>query len=239
MQRGTQRFAVLLIGAAAAFSLGRFWLPAAMGQQGPERIDRMIREDFFAGLGGDRARFDRAMKFAEETLGRNPKHGEALVWHGSGLHFLAGQAFRSGDEQKGRELRARGLKEMADGVALEPDSVSTRIPRAATLLASARYVPESQAAAMLKTAMTDYERTLEIQSPYFGKLCTHAKGELLAALAEGWHRLGEQDKSRGYLRRMTAELPGSPYEKKAKVWLENPGGIQKQDTLTCQGCHQD
>src|ERR1044071_4117912 len=48
-----------------------------------ERFDLKIREDFFAGLRGDRERLANGMKLAEATIKKNPKHAEALSWHGS------------------------------------------------------------------------------------------------------------------------------------------------------------
>lgn len=84
-------------------------------------------------MAGDQARFDRAMKLCEETLSRNPRHAEALVWHGAGLMFLAGQAFRRNDPQTGRTLWERGLREMDEAVGLAPENVGVLIPRGATL----------------------------------------------------------------------------------------------------------
>src|SRR4051794_18787746 len=62
-------------------------IPAATAQQPAgqriERFDFLVREDFFAGLAGDREKFQRAMKLCEDTLAKNPKHADAMVWHGS------------------------------------------------------------------------------------------------------------------------------------------------------------
>src|SRR4030095_849974 len=76
----------------------------------------IVRADMFAGLGGDAARFTKAMEACERTLAREPKHPEALVWHGSGLFFQAGQAFQRGDMATGGPLWERGLAEMSEAV---------------------------------------------------------------------------------------------------------------------------
>src|SRR4051794_13478092 len=89
----------------------------------PARFDMQGRTDFFAGFAGDSARLAHAMEVCERALADNPNHAEALVWHGSGLTFQAGTAFRNGDAQAGMDLFARGTKEMDDAVALEPDNV--------------------------------------------------------------------------------------------------------------------
>ena len=85
-----------------------------------ERFDFKVREDFFKGFAGDRAAFDRGMKTCEDILATNPKHAEALVWHGGGVFYQSGQLFAKGDATKGMELYNRGLKEMEDAVALGP-----------------------------------------------------------------------------------------------------------------------
>ena len=91
------------------------WLSAvgyAVTQQGTgvrqpaDRFDFAVRADFFAGFQGDRARFDRAMSRCEEELAKNPDHAEALVWRGSGLMSLSGNAFQAGDFQKGMRAPA-------------------------------------------------------------------------------------------------------------------------------------
>ena len=109
---------------------------ATSAQDASKRFDFLVREDIFAGLAGDRARFDKAMKLCEETLAKNPKHAEAMVWHGGGVFTRAGWAFQAGDMRKGGELWRKGLDEMNAAVALEPDNIGVLIPRAAVLLES-------------------------------------------------------------------------------------------------------
>ncbi|HEY4892173.1 MAG TPA: hypothetical protein VII10_10725, partial [Reyranella sp.] len=64
---------------------------AVLAQQ---RFDFKVREDMFAGMDGDTAAFDRALKLIDETLATDPNHAEALVWRGDARLFLAGQAFQ-------------------------------------------------------------------------------------------------------------------------------------------------
>ena len=75
------------------------------------------------------------MATCERYLAANPNHAEALVWHGSGLVFRAGEAFRQGDAVRGGELWMRGLEEMRRAVELEPDNVGVRVPRGAVAAA--------------------------------------------------------------------------------------------------------
>ena len=96
-----------------------------------ERFDMVVRNDFFSGFGGNREALERAMKKSEAVLASNPKHAEAMVWHGSGTFVLSGVAVQNGDFPKAGELYKKGLDEMAAAVALEPDNVAVVIPRAA------------------------------------------------------------------------------------------------------------
>ena len=208
----------------------------ALAQQTGERFDSLVREDFFAGLDGDTARFERAMKKCESVLAAEPKNAAAMVWHGGGVFYQSGAAFRRGDVETGMALHQRGLKEMADAVALEPESVQTRIPRGAILLGSARFMEDQYAKPLLVTAVADYEKALDLQRSGYAQMGVHSKGELLGGLADGYRRLGDTAKSREYLERMVRDLPGSPYEKQAKRWLADPAAVGKQERF-CLGCH--
>jgi tetratricopeptide (TPR) repeat protein len=202
----------------------------------PERFDFVVRADFFAGFQGDTARFERAMARCDQELAANPNHAEALVWRGSGFMFKSGMAFQASDFQKGMELWQRGLDEMNRAVALAPDNVGVRIPRGATLFQASQQAPPAQGAPLLKLALDDYEHALQLQeqSGYFQRLSSHAKGELLFGLADGWARAGEQQKARDYFTRLTKDAIGSGRITYAQAWLDgkppaNPG--------QCTGCH--
>src|SRR5262249_14745990 len=103
----------------------------AVRAQAPQRFDLTVRTDFFAGFAGDAARLDKAMDACERALTENPRHAEALVWHGSGLLFRAGAAFQRGDSKTGFELWTKGMTEMDTAVEWAPDNVGVRIPRGA------------------------------------------------------------------------------------------------------------
>lgn len=202
-----------------------------------ERFDTLVRNDFFAGLAGNKEAFERAMKKIEETLARDPKHVEAKVWHGAGVFFRSSEAFQKGDTATGLKLWQGGLDEMEEAVKLAPTNIAVLIPRGASLIASSRYTPPDFARPILKTGLSDFEKVLHIQEPTFGKLSTHSRGELLIGLADGWSRLGEKDKARQYFQRIATELSGSVYEQKAKAWLEDKPEVKSPEFFNCSGCH--
>jgi hypothetical protein len=120
-------------------------------------------------------------------------------------------------------------------VALRPNDISVLIPRGSVMLAAGMRIPDvERARRFFETAVGDFEKVLALQHPYLESLPPHPKGELFAALAEGWSRLGEIQKSQLYLTRMVAELPNTPYSAAATARLENPAtGVR----ITCLGCH--
>ncbi len=203
------------------------------------RFDLLVRADFFAGLDGDLERLDRAMALCEATLAERPDHAEALVWHGSGLIQRAGLAVETGDLSASEKLLAEGLAEMHRACVLQPDHVGVLIPRAATLIGIGRIVdfPEHERLALLSLGVYDYERTLRIQSSYFDMLTSHARGELLMGLADGWHQLGNHDKAGTYFQRIVDDAPGSRPAELAELYLEGRLDPKALADRKCAGCH--
>jgi tetratricopeptide (TPR) repeat protein len=201
-----------------------------------ERFDIKVRNYFFTGFQGDETALEKGMKICEDELTKNPQNPEAMVWHGSGVYFRAGQAFRKGDRQKGMELWLKGLDEMDKGVALAPERVGVRIPRGAALLESSRYIPDPTIARpLLERAVADFEKTYELQKPFFEKLGSHPRGELMLGLADGYSRLGENDKAQVWFERIRKDLKNTAYEDSANLWMKTKSLPARQ--AGCLGCH--
>jgi tetratricopeptide (TPR) repeat protein len=201
-----------------------------------DRFDMKVRNDFFAGFTGDQPAFDRAMKFCEDALAANPQNAEAMVWHGAGTLYKSGQFFQAGDRAKGGEFWQRALSEMDAAVAIAPDRVSVRIPRGAALLTASRNLPSLEMARpLIEKAVSDYERSLEIQQDRFDSLGTHPRGELLIGLADGYARLGKDGPATATFERIRATLPGTPYAASAEKWLQTNTLAPRE--AGCLGCH--
>ena len=199
----------------------------------PDRFDLKVRNYFFAGFSGDSESLDKGMKMCEETLAEDSKNAQALVWHGAGLYFRSGQLFQQGDPQKGMELMQRGIGEMDQAVELAPDSVGVRIPRGAVLLTGSRFIPDPAIARPLVVkALSDFERSYELQLEQLDRLGTHPRGDLLIGLAEANARLGNDEKAGVFYDRLEKDLPGTPYAKKAAQYRET-----KVTQTGCLGCH--
>ena len=201
-----------------------------------ERFDMRVRNDFFAGFAGNQEALDRAMKICEEELARNPGNAAALVWHGSGVFFESRTYFQAGDRAKGGEFWQRGLGEMDNAVKMAPDALGVRIPRGAVLLTASRSLPSAEMAhPLIEKGVSDFERALEIQKPYFDTLGTHPRGELLIGLADGYARLGKDEQAAAFFERIRAALPGTPYAASAEKWLATKTLAPRE--AGCLGCH--
>jgi len=202
-----------------------------------QRFDYKVRDDFFAGVSGDKQALQRAMKTCEDALKEDSGSSQALVWHGTILYFQSGQAFMAGDSQKGMDLYQRGLKEMESAVAAAPDDIGVRAPRGAVLLAGTRSMPPEMARPLILKAVADYEHTLDLQADYWSTLDTHSRGELLFGIAEGSSRAGDEAKAKSYFERIQKELPETVYAKRAAMWLGTK--FLPASQTGCVGCHTE
>lgn len=177
----------------------------------------------------------RAMKLCEDTLAKDPKNAEAMVWHGAGIVGQSRDAFRVGDQARGIELYTKGIAEMDAAVAIAPDNVGVRIPRGAVLLAMAPFVPEPEKTKLLENGISDYERTYELQKGYFPKLTLHAREQLLYGLTDGYANLGKADKAQSYFERMQADAAGSELLPRA---ASRARGETVAGQAPCEQCHR-
>lgn len=202
-----------------------------------ERFDYKVRSYFFSGFAGDAASLKKGMKICEDLLASDPKNAEAMVWHGAGLFFQSGTALRTGDRETRRDLSRRGLKEMDDAAELAPNDLGVRIVRGAVLLTAARQMPRPEMAQpLIAKGVTDFETAYSVQGPDLTKLPTHPHGELMIGLADGYSRLGDQEKAQAWFERIQKELPGTPYANSAAAWMEAKSPLAAGQA-GCLGCH--
>jgi tetratricopeptide (TPR) repeat protein len=203
--------------------------------QDTARFDYTVRSDYFSGFNGDKEALRRAMAKTEDVLATDPNHAEALVWHGAGLFFLAGQAFQAGDQQKGMELFGKSQAMMEKGVQLEPGRVGVRAPRGAVLLQGTFGMPPAVAKPLIEKGLGDYLKIYEIQKDHLEKIGTHPRGELLFGIADAYRRLGDADKADEWFGMIAKTMPDTNYAKRADVWLTTK--TLKPGQTRCVGCH--
>jgi hypothetical protein len=231
MKHKTLKFA---IAGVLAFLIG--FLSTIRSAPAQNRFDLKVRNDFFAGYAGDNEALARGMKACEAALAADPKNAEAMVWHGSGVLVEAQRLFASGDAQKAMPVWMRGLQEMRAAVDLAPDNVGVRIPRGAVLLTASHYIPDASISKpLIVDGVADYQRTYDLQKDYFATLGTHPRGELLMGLADGYSRLGDQEKAAVYFDEIATTLPNTVYAKRASAWKESRSLPAEQ--TGCVGCH--
>jgi tetratricopeptide (TPR) repeat protein len=226
----------ITIGVVAMVTL--FAAAAVVGAQGTGTV-RSAGTDLLAGLVGDMVRFERGMRTLEDILSSNPNDLEAKVLHGNGVMARAGEAFKVGNNEKAMQLWQSGLDEMAQAVNAAPDNLFVRARRGVFMISASRSTPPQMAKPLLETAVVDFGKVLEIREREhtLAERSVHQRGELLTSLADGWDRLGDKEKARGYFERITKDLKGTVYEQRANAWLENKPEAKAADFFACTGCH--
>jgi hypothetical protein len=211
---------VIILATVVGFPLG---VQLVRGQEStdeasspPTLYDRIGR-DFFAGLSGDTAAFERAMNVCKEALAVNPKDGEALVFLGAGDLYRAGQAFRQDNISEGSSLWAEGLKKMDEGVALNPSDPNARIARGMPLINCAPFEPRSEASQqMLEKGVTDLEEAIALIGADFNTAPSFERGEILTALVGGLELLGRTEEAKTYRAIIAETLAGTSYSRQMK-----------------------
>lgn len=199
------------------------------------RFDKLVREDLFAGFGGDEVALQRGLEKCEATLKADPKHAEALVWRGSVRVFQSSRYFAKNQFISGMNLWSQGIQDMDDAVALAPNSPGVRIPRAAVLLPAARSTPAAMSRPLLKRVLDDFQTIATLQAHQTETLGTHPLGELRMGLADVYRLSGDLDRSREQLELVRKQLPGSEYAGRAQEWLA--AGPDAKLVHNCIGCH--
>ena len=232
--RAYQRCNARVLGLAALLLCLLMAAPTVASE--PERFNETAWELLHAGFSGDEEALDRGMALAEQTLAADPDHTGALVWQATVWSYQSGAAFAQGDWDTGQSLFDQSLAQFDRAVAIAPDSLETRTPRASVLLSVARHTNDADTRnRYLETAAQDYAKVLELRPPGFESLTVHSRGDLLGGLAEVLWRLEKRDEAKVYLHRMIAELPESKYAILAQRQLEDPNTPAE---LTCFGCEE-
>jgi len=216
------------------------FLASAVLAQQPLEI-RTAGRDLLGALNGDMEKFERGMKALDSLLAKNPNDPNVKVLHGNGVFARSGQAAQKGDMQSAMKLWQTSMDEMAQAVEMAPDNIFVRARRGVVLISASRSsdMPPAMAKPLIQLAVEDFQKVLDIREKEqtLSQRSTHQRGELLTGIADGWSRLGNPDKARGYFERVTTDLKGTVYEQKAKSWLEDKPESKAVDYFACTGCH--
>ena len=217
-----------------------FLLTGAILAQQPPDI-RTAGMDLLGALTGDMEKFERGMQALEALLAKNPNDPNVRVLHGNGIFARSGVAAQKGDMQNAMKLWQSGMDEMTQAVEMAPDNIFVRARRGVVLISASRSssMPPAMAKPLVQLAVEDFQRVLDVREKEqtLAQRSTHQRGELLTGIADGWSRLGNPDKARTYFERITHDLKGTVYERKAKAWLEDKPEARAVDYFACSGCH--
>jgi tetratricopeptide (TPR) repeat protein len=217
-----------------------FLLTGAILAQQPPDI-RTAGMDLLGALNGDMEKFERGMRALEALLAKNPNDPNVRVLHGNGIFARSGVAAQKGDMENAMKLWQSGMDEMTQAVEMAPDNIFVRARRGVVLISASRSssMLPAMAKPLVQLAVEDFQRVLDVREKEqtLAQRSTHQRGELLTGIADGWSRLGNPDKARTYFERITRDLKGTVYERKAKAWLEDKPEARAVDYFACSGCH--
>jgi hypothetical protein len=209
------KFAYLTGAAVLGLALGM-----ASNVIGAEDIQTMAQREFTAGFAGDTEAFNRGMSACERALGENAENVDAMVWHGAGTYFQAGQAAEQGDYDAAEELMHKGMGEMNKAVDLQPNRVSVRITRGLVLSNAARFgAPEPHS--LFAAAAVDFEKVLALVGEGWQYMPAPLRAQILLGLADSCDATGQKDQARDSMKRLVAEHADTPQAKRAAEWLES------------------
>jgi len=199
--------------------------------------------DLLAALSGDTVKFERGMRALEELRAKTPNDPNVKVLYGNGLFARSGLAFQKGDAQNAMKLWQSSMDEMAQAVELAPNNIYVRARRGVVLISATRSasIPDAMAKPLVQQAVADFEKVLEVREKEqtLAQRSEHQRGEVLTGIADGSNRLGDTAKARTYFERITRDLKGTVYERRARAWLENKPESKAVDFFACSGCHVD
>jgi tetratricopeptide (TPR) repeat protein len=201
----------------------------------PARFDKLVREDIFAGLRGDKEALEKGIKKCNDELAIHPKNPEALVWKGAATMFKAGQLMSDNKMADGMKLFTAAVADMDEAVKLAPDDIGVLIPRATVYIGAGRNSPPAFGKRMLETAQADFEKIYKTREKELGTLDEHSQGELRMGLADIYRLLGKPEKSKEQLEAVVKDMKDTKYAVRAQKWLEAKADAKL--VHNCMGCH--
>jgi tetratricopeptide (TPR) repeat protein len=200
------------------------------------RVSTWIREDLFAGLlANDMERFEAGVKKLKDYQSARPDQPEALAWQGFADLVRAVKANEAGQEALFRRWYDSALASF-DRARLGGSTEGVLAITGGSWTSTAERLPVAFRADAHRRGYENYLALKQRQARFFDKLPVHMRGEVLAGLAQSSGRLGRSDEARKWLDEIVVNLPGTPYESRAKRWLANPE-LAESETMTCLTCH--
>lgn len=200
-------------------------------------VHTQVREDIFAGyITGDMERFEVGVKKLDQLLQENPDNLPALGWRASTELFRAVRAHEAGKTAEFRKMYDQSIATMDRALSSTPKDPGVIATTGATLILFGDRLPAEKQAESYKKGRALFKELASLQKPVLDRLPLHMRGELLAGLAQSAERLGDWEDAQLYLNQIVKDLPDTPYERKARKWLDQPAAA-KGSAMVCQTCH--
>ena len=201
-------------------------------------VHTQVREDIFAGfLVNDLARFETGVARLDRMLAEDRNNAAALAWRGGAELYLAVRSHEAGRHEEFAERHVRAMEWMEQALRLGPQNVGVLATAGASIILFADRLPADRRAAALKQGRAAFLELEKLQKPFLDRMPLHMRGELLAGLAQAAERLGYAAEAKAYLTRIVETMPGTPYESRARKWLDQPA-LARKGNLVCQTCHE-
>src|SRR3982751_639432 len=187
-------------------------------------VHTLLREDVFAGfLDNNMERMARGERNIEVLLKDRPdQRGNLLAWKaGIALH----RAVRANEAGNAADF-ARYFKDAREGFAAAAAEPAGKDGVAAitggTYAQFADRLPQEYRAAAWAQAYDAYTTLWKAQQAQLEQMPSPFKGEVLAGMAQSAQRTGHAEESAQFIDRMLTMLAGTPFEKTARQWKDNP-----------------
>jgi len=201
-------------------------------------VHTLLREDIFAGfLDNNAERMARGEKNLDQLLELRPDQRAPLLAWKAGIAMQ--RAVRAHETGKPEEF-ARYFKDARDGFASARQLASGNdgvVPIVGgTYAVFADRLPKEQRADAWSEAYGAYSMLWKAQGANIDQMPVHFKGEVLSGMAQSAQRTGRAEESAQFVDRMLTSLAGTPYERTARQWKDDPASAATT-SLTCKNCH--
>jgi hypothetical protein len=213
---------------------------SAWGARKPDNVSGSIwvREDLFAGyINGDMETFARGERKVDELLAEDPKSPGSRAWKSSAQYFRVIRSYEAGDTAAFDRVYQDVVAAFEALMRESPRNVGVLAIYGGTVSTLGHRLPARLQQAANKRSAEVFLQLEELQKAQFEKMPVHHRGEVLAGVAQGAARSGQDELARTYLTRIVATLDGTPYSAFARDMLQRPESMMTTK-IACNSCHE-
>lgn len=202
-------------------------------------VHTLVREDIFAGfLKDDMERFSRGEKNIDALLEKRPAaKADLLAWKGGATLYRAVLANENNRPEEFQRQYQQTVDLFGQAFAGNADNGGAAAVMGGSYVLFADRLPKEKRSEAWRKAYDSFQILWKQQGQAVDKLPVHIRGELLAGLAMSAQRTGRIEETSKYLDKIIEVLPGTPYEKVARQWKNDPQSAN-QTSIGCLTCHE-